>query len=202
MAILTEFSGLLSDTLNEHLRAAEFCINFRKTDDNGTWSDGRGSLGIAAATLLFFIVDIIGNLKGCVEEFEVLNDPIFGLDVKLTTKGIRKLKNDYRNKLFQMGVMDQGALIQDSNKGPFICLDGNIAVHVAAFYDITKSAVKKFLPDYIATQNKVIDRRERAPRSFVDYASKPEAPLSTINENSSPTAVISIITVAPPKGKI
>jgi hypothetical protein len=64
MAMHTEFPPLVSDILKEYLCAAEYCLKFEKTAENGPWSDNKGSLGTAAAVLLFCIVDAIGHHEG------------------------------------------------------------------------------------------------------------------------------------------
>lgn len=177
MAIHDTPAAMLKESLPESLKAAKYCIEYRK--DNEEWGkfNTGGCLGYPGTILLFSIVDSIGsyfrkcptfkiNINGKqtainsegYQHLFILNSSYFNLT--LSEDFIKALYSKFRSCLTHNNVLgDYAVLMQNDldiptehkNK-PFIELTnqkGEIAhiIVINKFYELVECAVEKFIID-------------------------------------------------------
>lgn len=155
--------SLLKESLREYLHVAEYCINFHKDVAWGHDQAG-GCLGYPGAMIMFCIADTIGSYhrkrKGFSvqvdgSEKEIINDSFHHFFIlnsdyynqQLSEAIIKKLYYNYRSFLLHNAALaiDHVLFIGKPDDPTFPVRDGKPHVNVSAFFQITKSAVQKFL---------------------------------------------------------
>lgn len=162
-------ASMLIESLDEQLYTVEFCLQYWK-NDREMWPEphSSGVLGMPAAILLFSIVDAIGGyfkgnrnimlkipidgkmqpIRGAsYRHFYILNSDYFGLC--LTDKEIKQFYDFGRSRLMHNGVLGKEVTLSLSDKIPFLEANswtgkGRYSVHLLAFFQACKEAVKKF----------------------------------------------------------
>ncbi len=167
MAIHKDTSSMLRESLQEYLKVAEYCIQFRK--DPKEWGEG-GCYGYPAAVMLFCILDTIGSYHHGRKEFKVqidgkeksinndgyqfffvLNSPYY--NQSLSEVYIKKLYDNYRCLLMHNGAMafDHFLLSDPSIPQPFPIRNDGVRkvplVNLYYFLAISQGAVSMFLND-------------------------------------------------------
>ena len=167
MAIHKDTSSMLRESLQEYLKVAEYCIQFRK--DPKEWREG-GCYGYPAAVMLFCILDTIGSYHHGRKEFKVqidgkeksinkdgyhfffvLNSPYY--NQSLSEADIKNLYDNYRCLLMHNGAMafDHFLLSDPSLRQPFPIRNDGVRkvplVNLYYFLDISQRAVSLFLND-------------------------------------------------------
>ena len=157
MALHDSLTSLLKDSLPEFLKAAEYCINYRKEDG--------GSLGCPAAALMFSIADSLGsyhrrqsgflvNVDGQnvsidgngFQHYYIFNSCYYGLTLSQAT--IQKLYKNHRCLLLHNSALafDGSMLFTDETiHNPFLVHDSRVHVNVPIFFKVTQNAVRVFL---------------------------------------------------------
>jgi hypothetical protein len=159
MALHPSLPALLKDSLSEFLKAAEFCINYRKEDG--------GSLGCPATALMFSIADSLGSyhrkrtafkvkVDGCdvsinrngFQHYYIFNSGYY--DLSLSKATICNLYENYRCLLLHNSalMLDGRALFMGSPGDDPFPLDGRrVHVNVPAFFRVTQNAVQTFISE-------------------------------------------------------
>ncbi len=167
MAIHKDISSMLRESIQEYLKVAEYCVQFKK--DPKEWGSG-GCYGMPAAVMLFCILDAIGSYYHGRKEFKILIDGeeksidkdgykfFFILNSHYYNQGlsedkIRKLYDNYRSLLIHNGTMafDHFLISESYNSLPFpIRKIGDREVPLVNLYSfliISRNAVSMFLSD-------------------------------------------------------
>ena len=164
MAVHSTTSSLLKESLPEFVRAAEFCVAFRKDEKWGQAQIG-GILGYPAVALLFCVADSIGSYhrgkpgytvlvdgkhvpitNALHHHFYIFNSDYYGL--ALTESSIKKLYKNYRNLLLHNSALAMNHVLfcGDPADQPFLLDTGKIHVNVRAFLRVSQTSLSKFLP--------------------------------------------------------
>lgn len=167
MALHKDTPSMLRESLQEYLKVAEYCVEFRK--DPNEWGSG-GCYGYPAAVMLFCIVDSIGSFHDGKLDFKVMIDGreksirnggsqyFYVLNSKyyqqsLSGSDIDRLYYNYRSLLMHSGAMAfDHFLISDPNihePFPVRYLIGREVrlVNLFCFLEISRNAVSLFLND-------------------------------------------------------
>lgn len=163
MAVHSTTASLLKESLTEFVRAAEFCVAYRKDDKWGQAQVG-GILGYPAVALLFCVADSIGSYHrgkpGFVvlvdgknvpitnashHHFYIFNSEYYGL--ALTESSIKKLHKNYRSLLLHNSALAMNHVLfcGDQADPPFILDSSKIHVNVPAFLRVSQASLLKFL---------------------------------------------------------
>lgn len=171
MALHSTPASMLKESLNELIKAAKYCVTYKKTDKSwGRFATG-GCLGFPGAIILFSIVDAIGSyyrrnkefkikIEGkeriingnSYEHFFILNSKYFGQN--LTEDFIKGLYSIFRSPLMHNAIIGKEALMipgPDKQGRVFYSLrptgKGKYVISMVDFMSLSKKAIKLFMKD-------------------------------------------------------
>ena len=171
MAIHSEKSGLLKESLLEMLHVAEYSVTYQKTNAAKWGSNATGGiLGFAGVIVLFSIIDCLGSvfagdsafgvqidgkrrqIKSANQHVYILNSKYFNLDLSLVD--LDNIYKNVRSTLTHNCLMPEGYILQtgEDENLPFNVaineLDGRIYfVNVIKLHEFVQKAVLEFVND-------------------------------------------------------
>lgn len=163
MAIHPDLKSLLSESVQEYLAVAKYCVAYRKDRHWGEDQVG-GCFGYPAAVMLFSIVDTIGSFhrgrvdvkieidgkstlirKDGFQHFFILNSEYYGQ--RIDEKTIKKLYDNFRNLLVHNASLAPENFLENAphESVPFPVIDSRQFVNLPPFLEISRKATRLFL---------------------------------------------------------
>jgi hypothetical protein len=163
MALHSNLTSLLKESLPEVLEAARYCIEYSKDSSWGATQKG-GCLGYPGTALLLSLADSLGSYhrerKGYsviidgkeyeisrdgFQHFFIFNSSFYGLSLSLIE--IQDIYKNYRNLLLHNSALaqDHFLFMGQSNQTPFQLSNGKVHINVIALLRVTQQAVQSFL---------------------------------------------------------
>lgn len=163
MAIHDSVQSMLSESLQEMIFVAKYCIESQKNDIWGS----SGCYGYPAAIILLSVVDSIGSyiLKGNIKNrFKILNYTEY-YNLKLDDDTLEIVYDYYRNTLFHHSVLTPNIMLDIGQPNEKIIqkINSRYLLRLRPFYDISDIVVNKFLNNNLSmfVNNKTIENIQK-----------------------------------------